>query len=55
MTYDFWLEWRLNFTVLNLLPIDATEEAVISDVLLSITAAAQPLLWILSQELLGGK
>lgn len=51
MTYDFWLEGRLNLSGFDLEPIDSPEERVGADVLLTLGTASKPLLWCLGQKL----
>ena len=52
-TYNFRLEWRLNFTIFNFFPVNSTEKAVISDIFFAMSTAAQSLHWVFGQELLG--
>lgn len=51
-TYQFGLEWRLYFLVLKAFPVDTSEEGMLSDVSLSLQAAAQALGRVLGHQLL---
>lgn len=52
LTYHFGFERRLYLPVLQAFPVDASEEDVVSDVPLSLLAAAQALGWKLGHQLL---
>ena len=51
MTYNFWLERRLDFPIFNLLPIDSPEKLVAPDILLALVAATQAFSGVFSQKL----
>jgi len=50
-TYNFWFEWRLNFSVKELQPINVPEKNVVFDVLFSVLSTTQALGRVLGQEL----
>jgi len=52
-TYNFWFEWRLNFSIKKLQPINVPEKHVVFDVLFSVLSTAQALGGVLGQELQG--
>jgi hypothetical protein len=49
--HNLWFEWRLHFAILDFLPIDSSEEAVISYIIFADRSAAQTLLRIFGQKL----
>lgn len=54
-SYHFGFERRLNLSVLQTFPVDASEEGVFSDVPLALGAAAQTLGRVFGHQLLGGR
>ncbi len=48
--YNFWLEWRLNFSGLNLLPINSAEELVASDIVLALLPTAKSFARVFGQQ-----
>jgi len=52
-TYNFWFEWRLNFSTNELQPINVPEKHVVFDVLFSIFSTTQAFCRVLGQELKG--
>ena len=52
-TYNFWFEWRLNFSINELQPINVPEKHVVFDVLFSVFSTTQALGRVFGQELQG--
>ena len=50
-TYNRRFVGRLNLALLDLVPVDASEEGVVLDVTLAGRATSQPLCWVLRQQL----
>lgn len=52
-TYNFGFEWRLNFSINELQPINVPEKHVVFDVLFSVLSTTQALGRVFGQELQG--